>query len=331
MRLVASMRTSGAALRIAPASCAHSIDHLLAVVDDQHQLAGLQVRGQRLDERAPRLLAHAQDARSLARHQPLVANGLQIDEPHPVRVRVHHRRADLQREARLAEPPHAEQSQQPRPLQHVLDLVALALASDERGQLLRQVVRRRLELAQRRKLLPKLRMHDLEDCLGGREPLQPHAAEIEQRHPVGEPVLHRLGHRPRHEDLLPVRRPHDPRRAVDRGAEIVVVALVRRPGVQSAAHLQRQPRRRPGVPQPQLDRNHRRQRVRRRPEHRVDAVAGGLDDAPGVALDRLAQYRVVARDRLRHQLRLRLPQRGAPLDVGEEKRRRCGAILHAAS
>ena len=72
------------------------VDHLLAVVEDQHHRAGLEVRRQRLQQRPPRFLAHAEHARRLARDQRSVADRLQVDEPDAVGVQVHHVCTDLQ-------------------------------------------------------------------------------------------------------------------------------------------------------------------------------------------------------------------------------------------
>jgi hypothetical protein len=52
----------------------------------------------------------------------------------------------------------------------------------------------------------------------------------------------------------------------------------------------------------------------------MGAIARGLDDHASVAFDRGAHERIVARQRGPHGLLLPLPELGAALDVGEQKR-----------
>ncbi len=86
--------------------------------------------------------------------------------------------ADLQRQPRLPQTAHAEQGEQARTFEHFLDFLALPFAADERRQLLWEIVRRRLELAQRRKILIEPRVDDLEHRFGGRQALEPHRAQV---------------------------------------------------------------------------------------------------------------------------------------------------------
>ena len=185
---------------------------MLAVVQDQHQLLRLEVRAQRLRERPAGFLAHAQHLGGRAGDQRRIDDRREIDEPDAVRIRVHQVGADLHREARLAEAAHAEQRQQPRLTEPLLGLRHFALAADERRGLLRQVVRRRLERAQRRKLLPEVRMQDLVDVLGRGQVLQPDAAEIAQRDPRGQALAEGIDHGVGKQHLAAVRRTHDLRR-----------------------------------------------------------------------------------------------------------------------
>ena len=58
---------------------------------------------------------------------------------------------------------------QPGAAQHLLDFLALAFAPDERRELLRQVVRRRLQFAKSGKILSySPRVNNLEHGFGGR-------------------------------------------------------------------------------------------------------------------------------------------------------------------
>ena len=123
-----------------------------------------------------------------------------------------------------------------------LRLGELALAADERGDLLRQVVGCRLERAQRRKILPELRMQELVDTLGRRQVPQPDRAKITQgdhrRQPVADTIDNRLGN----EYLPPMRRLHDARGPVDGTAEEIFVPALDDAEVQPGTHPQRNTR-----------------------------------------------------------------------------------------
>ena len=214
---------------------------MLAVVEDQQRLQRLEVRAQRLRERASRLFAHAQHLRDLVRDQRRIADRREIDEPDAVRIRVEHVGGDLQREAGLAETAHAEEREQARALEQLLRLGDFALAPDERRELLRQVVRRRFERAQRREILPQVGMQDLVDVLGRRQVLEPDAAEIAKRDRRGQAGADLVDDRLRDQDLAAVRDAHDPRRAIDGRAEVIVVAPLEHAEVQAAADADRDP------------------------------------------------------------------------------------------
>ena len=117
------------------------LDHVLAVVEDQQGTAVLEVRAHRLQQRPIGLLAHAEHLRRLADDQGRVADRRQVEEPDAVGKVVDLLRRDLQREAGLAQPAHAEQGQQARCAEQALDLLQLAIAADERRRLVGQVVR----------------------------------------------------------------------------------------------------------------------------------------------------------------------------------------------
>ena len=213
--------------------------HLLAVVEDQQRLPRLQMRAQRVRERLARLLAHGEHLRRLVRDERRIADRREVQEPDAVGIRVEHVGGDLQRQPRLAETAHAEQRQQAVALEELSGLLELALASDERGELLRQVVGRGFERAQRREVRPQVGMQDLVDVLRGRQVLQPDAAEIAQRGRRGQACADLVDDRLRHQDLAAVRHAHDPRGAIDGRAEVVVVAPLDDAHVQPAAHADR--------------------------------------------------------------------------------------------
>ena len=136
-------------------------------------------------------------------------------------------------------------------------------------------------------------MHRLKHMLRDRQILEPHPAEIAQRHLCRQPRTDLVRHRPRQEHLPSVRRAHDPRGAVDRNPEAVVVASLDRARVQPAAHPQRHAAGRRRVEERLLQLQRRRERILCGSEHRMHAVARHLDDGPAPGLDRAPGERVV--------------------------------------
>jgi hypothetical protein len=82
-------------------------------------------------------------------------------------------------------------------------------------------------------------MQHLVDALGPRQIAQPHRVEVAQRHRLEEPPRHAVDDGLEQDHLAAMRRAHDAGAAIDGAAEIVVVAMLERPGVQPAAHAQR--------------------------------------------------------------------------------------------
>jgi len=76
---------------------------MFAVVKDDEALPVADAAHQRLDDRPPRLLLHAQDRRHRLRHDLRVGERRELDEPDAVGIIVHDVDRDLQRQARLAE------------------------------------------------------------------------------------------------------------------------------------------------------------------------------------------------------------------------------------
>ena len=66
------------------------LDHLLAVIQNQQQPLGPEVRAKCLQQRPTGLLRHPEHARRFLRHARAVADRRQIDEPGAVRVLRHH-------------------------------------------------------------------------------------------------------------------------------------------------------------------------------------------------------------------------------------------------
>ncbi len=79
-------------------------------------------------------------------------------------------------------------------------------------------------------------MDKLVDLLGDRQVLQPHATQIAQGTGRGQVLAHPIDNGLRQEDLPAVGRAHDPRRAIDGIAEVVVVAPLDHAEMQPAAH-----------------------------------------------------------------------------------------------
>ncbi len=303
--------------------------HVLAVVEDEQEPARLHVRAQRLRQRLAGLLAHAEGLGGHVGHEQGIADRGEVEEPDAVGIRVERVGCDLQRQPRLAEAAHAQQREEPRLAEQRGGLGKLPLASDERRELFGQVVGRRFERAQCGEILPELRMDELADLLGRRQVLQPHAAELAQRDPAGQAFANEIGERPRQQHLPAVRDAHDPRGAVDRGAEVVVVALDRVTRMQSAAHADRDVCGCGGVGERGLKCDDGCHRVRGIGKRRVDAVAGRLDHAAPVHFDGGAHQRVVLRHGPRRALRVLFPHPGAAFDVGEQEGDRVGRRIHA--
>ena len=162
-------------------------------------------------------------------------------------------------------------------------------------------------------------MNDLVDPLGIGQVAQPDRAQVPQRNIAGQAVAHEVRNGLRQHDLAAVRGAHDPRRAVDRAAEIVVVTTLDDACVHPAAYAQRDAFGRGGVVENLLQLDRCAHRVERVLERRVQAVARHLDHRAAVALDRPAREGVVPGQRVGHPAGFLLPEAAAALDIGEEK------------
>ena len=118
---------------------------MFTVIQNEQQLVVLDVRTQRLRARFAGLLVNTQDLRSDIGNQRRLFDGSEIHEPDAIGIFLQHISADLQRQTRLAEAAHAQQGQQAGTLEQFLDVGKLALAPDEGGDLLRKIIRCRLE------------------------------------------------------------------------------------------------------------------------------------------------------------------------------------------
>ncbi len=225
----------------------------------------------------------------------------------------------LQRQPRLADATGTGQRQQSGRAQQCPDFIEFTLPADEGGQLLRQVVRRRLQRAQCGKFLAQRRVHHLVDALRTGEVAQAHRSQLAQRDAVGQATAHQCRHCMRQQYLPTMRSVRDARGAVHHAAEEVVVASLGPARMQSGAHAHHDTRRGSGIGESGLDRQRGDQRVDGVVERRVHAVAAHLDDDPVVAFHRLPRDCVVASQRQAHPLGVPLPELAAAFDVREQE------------
>jgi hypothetical protein len=122
------------------------------------------------------------------------------------------------------------------------------------------------------------------------------ATEQPQGRIGGHPAAHLLGGRPRQQCLPPVARREEPCNAIQGGAEIVAAAMLGCPGVDGHPHAD------PGqlALQHSLSGDGCLDGGLRRSEHRAEGIAHRLEDRAAVALDHIAQERIVTRQRLLH-------------------------------
>ena len=266
---------------------------MLAVVEDQQQLARLEIGAERLHDRAARLFADAEHLRGLARDKRAVADRRKIDEPRAVAVAVEHVARDLQRQPRLAQPADPGQREQSGSSQESLGILDFALAADKRRELLRQVVRRRFQRAQRRERLPKARMQQLVDSFRARESLEAHLTKVAERDPLVQPSDQPIRDRLREQHLATIGKRHDACRAVERRPQVVVAVPLGLPDVQAATDSERDTGRQRRVGECQLGRDDCGDTVDRIREHGHNAVAARLDHPPAIFLDGTAQQRVM--------------------------------------
>src|SRR5205823_347569 len=128
---------------------------------------------------------------------------------------------DAQAEARLAGAAGTGEGQETRAPQQLADSGHLSLATDEAGDLWRQVGRR-FKRARRREVGRQARDQELEQALRTVEVLQPVFAELAQRGAGGEGAADERGRRGRKDDLAAVRSGRDSSGAVDVDGDVVV-------------------------------------------------------------------------------------------------------------
>ena len=139
-RLVARMRRCGQARSRALGQPCAGGDQVLAVVEEEQQVLGLEKGRQGLDQRLAGRLAHAKGRGDGLGHQRRVGERGQLDQPDAIRVARELGSRRLDRQPGLAAAAGAGQGEQPGGGEQSLDLGDLALASDEARQSDWQVV-----------------------------------------------------------------------------------------------------------------------------------------------------------------------------------------------
>ena len=137
--------------------------------------------------------------------------------------------------------------------------------------------------------------------------------QIDQRHLIRKRPRHQRLDCLRHQHLATVRHPHQPGTPIQRRTEIVTVAELRLPRMQSHPHRQ-------DLTQQNLRADRSRHRIRRRGEHRSDPIAGVLEEMPVVLVDQPTQDVVVLGQQRPHRLRIVLPPTRRTLNIRKQER-----------
>jgi hypothetical protein len=202
------------------------------------------------------------------------------------------------------------------------DLPQLRVPPDEGRGLGRQVVGTAVDRGQRREAVGEVGVDQLHQPLGTTQVLEAMYAQVAEPGPVRKLIGGQLDRGRRQQHLAAVADRHDPRRAVDDRAEVVVGPCRRLPGVQPHPH----PERSGGAPRlgGQVALGDK-AGVGGRGGGGEDGhhpVAGRLDHLAVRAGDGGPQDAVVALEGGLHGLRELLPEPGAALDVGEQEDQR---------
>jgi hypothetical protein len=148
--------------------------------------------------------------------------------------------------------------------------------------------------------------------------------EVATLDPWRQLVPHQLPGRLREQDLAAVARREHPRRPIQRGAEVIPIALLCDPAVQDHANSDATRDLPRLVVQRPLGIERRGHGVGSAREDRTELVAHSLEDIAAVRLDCVSQEPFVTGERIGHLATVLLPEEGAALDVGEEKGDRAG-------
>jgi hypothetical protein len=247
---------------------------VLAVVDHDQRPPPRQIIHGSVERVAPRQLPHTKHSGQRRRDQLALCEWGELDPPHAVRERVERVGGGLGRQPRLAAPARAGKRKHSRRAQRTRNLSQLALSPDEARQLVREVVRQRVERAQRLGARWQIRMAEREHVLRPPKIAQPMCPEVNQLYAVGQPLDDQIMYRTRDQRLSTMRDRAQPPAAAQRDAEVVaLVAQLRLCSVQRDPDPQLEIAR-PRLPRErQLSLERRHDRIRRPGERRHHAVA----------------------------------------------------------
>jgi hypothetical protein len=163
-----------------------------------------------------------------------------------------------------------------------------------------------LELVQllRSRKIPKADRAQIAQCQAGREAIS------------GE-----QGNRLRNQHLTTVSGAHDPSGAIHLTAEEILVAMLVKAHMQTAASPKRKPLLRFDVAQIELELDDGRDGVQRIVEHCIQPVTGRFDECPTMVRYRLPTHRVMGLERESHPLGMLFPESSTIFDVGKQERR----------
>ena len=217
------------------------VDDPLEVVQHQQEIPVPEVGGQRVEEIRARLLPHAQGRGDVRGNQGGIRHRAQVDHVHAVVEPVDLLGGDPQRQAGLANAARPGEGDEPGAGEQLADLGDLARASDERGSRWRQVRPPwPPDGADRWELGRETVDDEVVKGLGLVEVLQPVAAEVADRHSLGEGVTDEgpcgLGDH----DLAPVCGRGDPGRSVHVNPDVVATGEETLAGVHAHPNPQRQ-------------------------------------------------------------------------------------------
>ena len=277
---------------------AHRSQHLFAVVDHE--------------QRPPRAALLGEGGGDEVRSGRSRLDRRQVDEAHHVEAALHGC-CDGDRETGLAHASHADQGDEPLPLDQPRHRVDLVGTTDERGVAQRQ--RRPRPGAEWREASGQLRRNQLPQPFGLAQVPEVVHAQIRQRQVRSAPPEQRRRGLA-DQDLTAMGGSGDARGPIQRAAPIVGTCPLGRTGVDTHPH--REPRRR----QRELGRNRRMSCWIRCAEGSGDPVAHRREHLSARGPDRLPQHAEVLLDAFVHAGR-RLPPAGRAFDVGEQERQRC--------
>ena len=215
--------------------------------------------------------------------------------------------------------------------QHRSQALELGVAADQCRQLSRQIGRARLRRPHRRKVLREPGDLDLIDVDGLRRIVERRRTDVTQCVSALALGGDELGRGRGDQHLAAVSESQQPRGAVERRAEQITVAAFRRSHVHRHAHLESADRGKVVRRYRALCVEGRADRIRRSPEHRVERIAGGLENLAAVRGNGLAQHRVVLAHRFLHRTPKVEPAQARTFDVGEEQRDQVGTLVRSAT